>query len=203
MRSSLNKPIRLTEVTRQQIRDHLLRLSVTDRYLRFCSALSDYAINTYVDNIDLSPTATEVVFAIYGSADKIVALLHAVPDNNGGVEFALSVDEDRRKEGLGDAIFERGLLHCESLGYKRIYMQCLSSNAAIKSMAHKRGMKITTDYGESIAILPDVNDHNALAAWLAGVQSDAIGLFDLRCKYAQQQWDEYVDAIAAMVKVSK
>jgi GNAT superfamily N-acetyltransferase len=200
MRSlNLATPLQLfTEHDRAQILDHLLRLSVTDRYLRFCSPLSDDAIRAYVNRLDL--TGKDHVFAIRDDQLKIVALLHAAPSSEDSVEFALSVDEDKRKEGLGDKLFERGLQWCETHGVKRIYMQCLATNNAIKAMARKRDMKITTDYGESVAELAGVEDHNVLSAWLAAARSDAIGLFDLRCKFVRHQWEEYVDHIAGVLK---
>lgn len=192
---SVVRPLRLTN-QKHLIREHLLRLDVTDRYLRFCSTLNDSAIERYVEGLDL--VHKDVVFGIFDdTTTKVVALLHVAPLTEDSAEFALSVDKTERKQGLGDKLFERGLLHCESVGIKQIYMNCLATNQAIKNMAQKRKMTITTDYGESIAQL-DLTNERSVRAFLTSVQSDAVGLYDLNCKYTRRQWDEYVALVKSM-----
>lgn len=191
------KPVRMTR-SKELILAHLQRLSLSDRYLRFCSALSDHAIQIYVDKLKL--IREDVVFGVYDdSGTKLIGMLHIAPDTKDSAEFALSVDSDARKQGIGDTLFERGLLHCESVGIKRIYMNCLSSNEAIKSMARKRKMVITTDHGETIADL-DLNNDGSVRAFLASIQSDAIGLYDLSCKHTRHHWDEYVKQVSALLE---
>jgi GNAT superfamily N-acetyltransferase len=190
------KPKRLvSEDAKTAIRKHLLALSVNDRYMRFCSALSDFAISRYVDNLDL--TGADVVFGVFFD-QEMVGMLHVAPDRKDSAEFALSVDADRRKMGIGDALFERGLLHCESVGIKQVYMNCLVNNDAIKRMAAKRGMTITTDRAESIA---RVNVHNdgSVRAFLAAAESNDLALYDTNCKYARQAWDDYVAEIRRII----
>ena len=140
---------------RNEILEHLLRLPLNDRYLRFCNTLSDEGIAKYVDRIDLRSTTGEACFAVFDDNKNIIGLCHVAPytDDEGGAEMALSVDEQYRKNGVGDVLFHRGLLHCESLGIKKIYMNCLASNTPIQKLARRHGMKVTTDYGESVAAL--------------------------------------------------
>lgn len=191
---SVSKPIRLySDIQRGAILAHLLNLSVQDRYMRFFSTLSNDAIGAYVDRLDL--TGKDVVFGVYDAQRILVGMLHVAPTPaTDSAEFALSVDADARKLGIGDALFERGLLHCESMNIKHIYMNCLSTNQAIKRMAQKRNMTITSDYGESIAEL-DINDTNQVAAWLKSVQTDAIALYDLRCLPMRQAWEDYLQEV--------
>lgn len=178
---------------KQQLTDHLLRLSLNDRYLRFCSTLSDEAIAKYVDRIDLRSTEGEAVFAIFDDNKQIVGMCHIAPyyDDPAGAEMALSVDENFRKKGVGDLLFSRGVLHCESLGIKKVYMNCLATNAPIQKLAKRSGMSVTTSYGESVANL-NLNDRNAVVAFLESFHNDSIGAYDVNLRYAANQWAEYI-----------
>lgn len=185
---------------RAQILDHLLRLPLNDRYLRFCNTLSDEGIAKYVDRIDLRSTTGEACFAVYDDDKNIIGLCHIAPyaDDDGAAEMALSVDEGYRKNGIGDVLFYRGILHCESLGIKKIYMNCLASNAPIQRLARRHGMKVTTDYGESVAAL-NLNDRHAVIAFLESVQNDAMGLYDVNLRHATNQWKTYIDTLNQIV----
>lgn len=178
---------------RNEILEHLLRLPLNDRYLRFCNTLSDEGIAKYVDRIDLRSTTGEACFAVFDDNKNIIGLCHVAPytDDEGGAEMALSVDEQYRKNGVGDVLFHRGLLHCESLGIKKIYMNCLASNTPIQKLARRHGMKVTTDYGESVAAL-NLTDRNAIVAFLESVQNDTMGLYDVNLRSATARWTEYI-----------
>jgi RimJ/RimL family protein N-acetyltransferase len=184
---------------RAQILDHLIRLPLNDRYLRFCNTLSDEGIAKYVDRIDLRSTTGEACFAVYDDEKNVVGLCHIAPyaDDDGAAEMALSVDEDYRKNGIGDVLFYRGILHCESLGIKKIYMNCLASNTPIQRLARRHGMKVTTDYGESVAAL-NLKDNNAILAFLESVQNDTMGLYDITLRNTSARWNQYLDALTSI-----
>lgn len=186
---------------RQEILDHLLRLPLNDRYLRFCNTLSDEGIKKYVDRIDLRSTTGEACFAVFDDRKRIIGLCHVAPYTEGdsSAEMALSVDEDHRKNGISDILFYRGILHCESLGIKRIYMNCLASNTPIQKLARRHGMKVTTDYGESIAAL-DIKDVNAVAAFLESVQNDTMGVYDLILRHETTRWNDYIDNLTRIIR---
>jgi RimJ/RimL family protein N-acetyltransferase len=196
----ISKPVRLydTALNRNHILMHLLALELPDRYLRFCSALSNEAIKRYVDQLELN--RKDIVFAVFNSDYRMVGMLHVAPISNAdSAEFALSVDVEVRKRGIGDALFERGLLHCESMGIKNIYMNCLSSNQAIKKMARKRNMTITNDYGDTVATL-DIKDTAQVAAWLETIRTDTVALYDLRCLPMRQAWEDYVQEVTKIAE---
>ena len=172
------------------IRQHLLRLSISDRYLRFCAALSDGAIDTYTGRLTFTDKDT-VYVAVYDDAN-VVGMLHVAIDAANTAEFALSVDEQWRKHGIGDALFDKGIQQCCECGITQVYMSCLASNVAIKRMAHKRGMTITTDYGESVARLK-LADRKSVLDWLAS--TNTIGLYDSGCKMYAAAMVEYMAAV--------
>ena len=61
-------------------------------------------------------------------------------------------------------------------------------------MASKRNMVVVSDYGESIATL-NLDDANSVHAWLTQVDSEAIALYDARCRLVRSQWNEYVGEV--------
>lgn len=186
---------------REQILNHLVSLPINDRYLRFCNTLSDEGIAKYVDRIDLRSTQGEACFAVFDDHKNIIGLCHIAPyDEKGSAEMALSVDVDHRKSGIGDALFHRGVLHCESLGITKIYMNCLSSNTPIQKLARRHGMTVTTDYGESVAAL-NLNDRNAVVAFLESLHNDTMGVYDLNLRNATARWSEYIDRLHQIVSI--
>lgn len=142
---------------RQQIKEHLLRLPLTDRYMRFFSILSEDSINSYVDSIDLNSLTGEAGFGIFLNMEtpKLIGFCHVAQVNNNTnqrcVELALSVDVDHRRRGLGRSLIRHSLHHCESYGIKHVYMKCLTSNIVMKTLAKEEGMKIISCFEEVIA----------------------------------------------------
>ena len=55
------------------ILDHLLRLPLNDRYLRFCNTLSDEGIAKYVDQIDLRSTQGEACFVVFDDDKNVTS----------------------------------------------------------------------------------------------------------------------------------
>lgn len=189
---------------RSEILEHILRLSVSDRYLRFCSSVGDESIKKYVDKIDLRSTTSEAVFAVFDDNRNIVGMCHVAPPyedylSANSAEMAISVDENMRKQGIGDVLFHRGVLHCESVGIKKIYMNCLATNTPIQKLARRSGMSVTTSYGESVANL-NLEDKNAIVAFLESVRNDAIGLYDVNLRYASAQWFDYLSMLNSIIQ---
>ena len=65
--------------------------------------------------------------------------------------IGLSVDPARRGKGYGYALLQRGRLHAQNLGYKKLYMHCLSENQIMIHLARKAGMQVVTEQGETIS----------------------------------------------------
>lgn len=182
-------------VERDEILAHLLRLSKSDRYLRFCHTATDEAIKKYVNNIDLR-SSSEAVFAIFSNNRRIIAMCHVAPcdDKSTVAELAISVEDKFRRRGIGQKVFKRGILHCESLGFKKVHMNCLASNIPIQRLVRGVGVKVVTNCGESEAFM-NLKNKNAIVAFLEGVQNDTIGQIDLTLRHATHQWVEHITKI--------
>lgn len=165
-------PIRLRASSREALVTHFLSLAAEDRRLRFGAAISDDLVRDYVKRIDF---ARDDVFAVTGHDLAILGAVHVAFDN-GAAELGLSVLPGARGRGVGNALFERAVMHLRNKGTRTVFMHCLGENQAVMHLARKHGMRIVYSGGESEA-------HLALAAptadsfvneWLGEQRADAL-----------------------------
>lgn len=152
---------RLEAQDREALRDHFLALGEEDRRLRFGVAVSDRHIDAYVAGIDFNASH---VYGVRGRGHAWLGIGH-LSHGDGAAELGLSVLPAVRGRGLGAAIFRYAVAHASRLGAGRLYMQFLSSNRAIVSIARSAGMEIASNGGEADAYLL-VPDHAELVAQL-------------------------------------
>ena len=133
----------------EEIVRHLQRLSPHDRRLRFGTYVNDAAVERYVTNIDF---ARDKVFGIFDPDLKLAGVAHLALESDGGTaELGLSVDPAHRGKGYGYTLLNRGRLHAQNLGYKKLYMHCLAENQIMIHLARKAGMQVVTEHGEADA----------------------------------------------------
>jgi GNAT superfamily N-acetyltransferase len=167
---------RLTEAARPKLREHFLRLDANDIRLRFGAPLASDAIEAYVQGIDFD---TDAVFGVYEDELGLAAVAH-VAFGVDGAELGVSVLPGYRSRGLGSALFARAVEHARNRFVTRMYMHCLSENAAMMHIARKSGMKICVDTGEAEAFLKlEPADHASLSGELMGQR---LALFDYALK---------------------
>lgn len=140
---------KLVAFQREEIVRHLQRLSPHDRRLRFGTYVNDAAIERYVTNIDF---ARDNVFGIFEPDLTLSGVAHlALAPESGTAELGLSVDPAHRGKGFGYELLNRGKLHAQNLGYKKLYMHCLAENQIMMHLARKAGMQVVTECGEADA----------------------------------------------------
>lgn len=120
---------------------HLKRLGPDDRHLRFGYQIQDEQIEDYVTSS--FNTENNQWFGIFDK-NKIIATIHValLPDRQ--AEMGLTVDKACRYAGIGQSLFNRGLVWARAHGANQIYMQCLSENKIIQHIAKKNGMSVAT-----------------------------------------------------------
>ncbi|MBX9810451.1 MAG: GNAT family N-acetyltransferase [Burkholderiales bacterium] len=140
---------KLVAFQRGEIARHLTRLSAQDRRLRFGTYVSDAAVERYVRSIDFT---RDRVFGIFEPDLTLSGVAHlALESDSGTAELGLSVDSAHRGRGFGYALLNRGKLHAQNFGYKKLYMHCLAENQIMLHLARKAGMRVVTEYGEADA----------------------------------------------------
>jgi GNAT superfamily N-acetyltransferase len=167
---------RLTEAARPKLRDHFLSLDANDIRLRFGSPLGSDAIVAYVEGIDFD---TDAVFGVYEDELRLAAAAH-VAFGTDGAELGISVLPGHRSRGIGSALFARAVDHARNRFVTRMYMHCLSENAAMMHIAKKSGMNICVDTGEAEAFLKlEPADQASISGELMGQR---LALFDYALK---------------------
>src|SRR5256886_2464735 len=136
---------RLTEAARPKLLEHFLRLDTEDIRLRFGLPLGSDAIAAYVQGIDFD---TDAVFGVYEDELGLAAAAHYAFGAD-GAELGISVLPGHRSRGIGSALFARAVEHARNRFVTRMYMHCLSENAAMLHIARKSGMTVCIDTGEA------------------------------------------------------
>lgn len=129
------------------ITEHLCGLSPEDKYLRFGYTPSDTQIFSYVAttiNTINTKEKSDFWFAVM-DCDVVAATLH-VAIRDGSSEFAFTTHISYRGQKLGQLLFARGYQLVTEFKISKIYLNCLTKNAAMRHIAKKFGFSVMT-YG--------------------------------------------------------
>jgi len=142
---------RLNPRHRGDIARHLLQLPAEDRRLRFGQHIGDESVRAYVAAIDFD---RDRVFGIQNADLDLVGVAHlALDPAQQAAELGLSVQPQARVRGYGFALLRRCVLHAANLGYGALFMYCLAENRIMMHLAHKAGLKLVVEFGETEARL--------------------------------------------------
>ncbi len=144
-------PIRsLDPEHRPGILRHLLALEPQDRYLRFGYVATDEQVQRYVEGLDFE---RDEVFGIYNRKLQLIAMAHLAfahgPQGADCAEFGVSVLRKARGRGYGKRLFDRAVVHARNEGVDLLFIQALSENAAMLSIARKAGATFEREGGET------------------------------------------------------
>jgi len=174
---------KLAAFQRPELLRHLLALPMPDRRLRFGALMQDAAVEHYVEGIDF---ARDKLFGIFGLDMQLVGMAHLALDREQRfAELGLSVDTGERGKGFGFSLLQRAKLHAVNLGYRTLFMYCLSENKTMVHLARKAGLKVVAEQGAVDAHLRlDAPSYGAVAQEAV---EDQIALIDLFWR-RQLQW---------------
>jgi len=164
-------------------RTHLKALNESSRILRFGAPVGDDVIDNLCDSVE-QDTRHHVLFAIENANLEFVAVGHIAMFKE--MEMAFSVIDAYQGLGMGEALMKRVIQHCRTKGQLKGFMVCLPHNQAIRHLCQKHGIKIHTEYGETLA---DVELPAADAAtYFNEAGSQNLGVFDFMSKRALLPW---------------
>jgi GNAT superfamily N-acetyltransferase len=123
------------------INAHLLALSAEDRRLRFGHAISDASIARYVRNLRF---VRDAAFGAFDDTNRLLGFGHLAFGSD-GAEFAISVDQSARAQGIGLALLKRASVHARNRGCELLAMLYMTENASLASLARRAGMQIACD----------------------------------------------------------
>lgn len=148
-------PIRgLSARHRARIHAHLLKLSASDRYLRFGYIASDQQVQRYVEALDFE---RDDIFGVFNRRLELIAMAHLayvdLEQHRNCAEFGVSVLKSARGLGLGTRLFARAVTHARNQGVSMVFIHALSENTAMLKIARHAGAKVERDGSEAEAYL--------------------------------------------------
>ena len=154
-------------------RTHLKQLDDQSRYLRFGYPIRDEAIDLLCDTIDKNKDH-HILFCIENSDLEFVAIGHIALDED--MELAFSVLKQHQGQGMGNALMRRCIQWCRTHNILHGCMVCLSSNAAIRHLCSKYGMKMRNDHGETLTEFDF--EHAGIDTWIAETADSNLAVMD-------------------------
>jgi GNAT superfamily N-acetyltransferase len=144
-------PIRTLDAQhRPDILTHLRALDSQDRYLRFGYIATDEHLARYVEALDCD---RDEVFGIFNRKLDLIAVAHLAfshgPRSADCAEFGVSVLHRARGRGWGKRLFDRAVVNARNEGVDHLFIQALSENAAMLSIARKAGATFEREGNET------------------------------------------------------
>jgi GNAT superfamily N-acetyltransferase len=152
---------RMMPIEFPKLRAHLKALDADSKSLRFGYHVSDEVIDALCDGFK-KKQPQHTFFIIENANLEFVAVGHVSTEYD--MELAFSVLKDHQGQGMGDTLMKRCIQYCRVIGKLKGCMVCLNSNAAIRHLCRKNGIKLTTEMGETLA---DIElDHPDLSTYI-------------------------------------
>ena len=129
-------------------RTHLKALDAESKYLRFGYPVSDCLIDKLCDTIE-ADIDHHVLFCVETDQLEFAAIGHIATSQ--GMELAFSVLKQYQGCGMGNALMRRSIQWCRTHNLLTGHMVCLSSNATIRHLCTKYGIKMKSEFGETSA----------------------------------------------------
>jgi len=129
---------------------HLKRLDANARSMRFQGLVSDAYL---VEHAGRAIAARTVVYGYFDEGVlRAVAELHPEPGRT-EAEAAFSVEADYQEHGVGTELFRRLVTAARNRGVRRLMMNCLPGNLAMRRLCARFGAKITIADGEAVGVI--------------------------------------------------
>lgn len=180
---------RLGEGSRPELKRHFLALGAEDVRLRFGSMLARSALEEYAEHIDFDRDA---VFGVHDERLELIGVAH-VAFTEDFAELGVSVLPAHRGQGVGAALLARAAEHARNRFVDRLYVHCLSENAAMMRLAKDAGMTICVDAGEADAFLklPPADPASVTGEFV----EQRLALFDYALKTQAASWRQLAAAL--------
>ena len=136
----------LSTAHRDEILQHLLDLGTFDRKLRFCGALPDSAIASYVEQIDFRRD----LMLGYREEGRLVALVHlGATRKPGETELGISVADACRGRGLGVRLTREAFKLARQRGFTRVHVYFLNENLPMRAIVRHYPARVHREGGDN------------------------------------------------------
>ena len=181
--------LRLTSEDRKALLSHFLALDAEDRRLRFGTPTADVVLREYVERLDF---VRDGLFVVRDGEGAIVAAAH-IAMGGGLAELGLSVSAGHRGRGNGGALFARTVDFLRNRGIHEVFVHCLAENQAMRHLASRDGMRLTSQGTESegYLTLPTATAESQFREWLQDQQAAAVEILRRNGQVARLMWRLY------------
>lgn len=149
---------------------HYQELDPASKGCRFGVQLSDYALRSFIDKLDLN---RDIHFAVVED-DNILALAQISrysASEAHRLELGISVATNSRRMGFASLLWESVTQHVQTCNMHQIYVMHAPRNTAMASFCRNKGLHIRDELGERVGIwtspswqmMPENRVH--LSAW--------------------------------------
>ena len=136
----------IRRITNPELRDHLLRLSPADRYLRFGHCMTDDNICVYATQAAV--TASLIFGLVVNSEARGIGELRSSSESSSRLELGLSVEAQWRGQGYGTDLVEHALAAASASRTDAVFALINCSNRDMRTIAGKLGAAFTERHGE-------------------------------------------------------
>jgi GNAT superfamily N-acetyltransferase len=126
---------------------HLKALDPDSRVLRFGFSMKEETLDKLCKNFE-DNAKKHILFCVEDDNLDFIAIGHVALGDE--MELAFSVLKEYQGQGIGDKLMKRCINFCRLHGYLRGCMVCLSHNKAIKHLCVKNGIRIHSEFGETM-----------------------------------------------------
>jgi GNAT superfamily N-acetyltransferase len=153
-------------------REHLLRLDPETRRSRFVGSVDDDYLAGHAERC-FANGGIIIAYVVDGAVRGVAELLCFDMAGETHAEAAFSVEAAYRRQGIADALFRRLMTTAQNRGVRRLTINCLAKNAAMRALAAKYHAELSFDEGESVGNI--VADEPTLRSFVDEAVDDARG----------------------------
>lgn len=125
---------------------HLKALDPEGRVFRFGIQIKDETIDALCNRIEANKD-NHILFCVEDTNLEFIGIGHIALED--GMDLALSVLKEYRKQGIGSALISRCLQYCRTHNILTGKIICLNQNTPVKKLCAKHGIKLYNDQGET------------------------------------------------------
>ena len=125
---------------------HLKALTPADRYTRFGHTITDYSIDQLILKILYNKSHNHLFTA--RKNDIVIGFGHVASEGNDW-ELAVSVEQGQQGQGVASQLIEFMIDWGKVHGIHSVYMHCINDNKKIQHLAHKHGLVMYEDHGDT------------------------------------------------------
>jgi RimJ/RimL family protein N-acetyltransferase len=138
-------------------------------------------VNQLIDGIVSNPEEHNFLVATQGTT--WAGVIHMARVSETEMEFGIMVAEQFRNQGIADLLISEAIVWIQNRGFETLYLHCVTWNRAMKHLAHKHGLFIQEDHGDS-----DVCSTIPPASMISYAQEAATHNRNLFVMTVQQSW---------------